>query len=70
MKLYYVNSFPNRDGEYEVHEEGCKYLPNFLTRKFLDYLPNAKKTINKAKKNYPSAKACKSYLLEYYSTKK
>lgn len=68
-KLYYVNSFPNSDGDYEVHEEGCECIPNFLSRKFLNYLPSAKSAIEKAKKTYPKANACKKCLTEYYTKK-
>ena len=69
MKLYYVNSFPNTEGDYDVHQEGCECIPNFLSRKFLDYLPSVKIAIEKAKKTYPKANACKKCLTEYYNTK-
>jgi hypothetical protein len=69
MKLYYVNSFPNSEGDYDVHQEGCECIPNFLSRKFLDYLPSVKSAIEKAKKTYPEANACKKCLTEYYTAK-
>ena len=69
MKIYYVNSFPNNNGDYDVHQEGCECIPNFLSRKFLNYLPSAKVAINKAKKTYPDANACKKCLTEYYLEK-
>lgn len=68
-KLYYVNSFPNSEGEYDVHEEGCEYIPDFLSRKFLNYLPSAKSAINKAKKTYPKSNACKNCLTKYFTKK-
>ena len=69
MKIYYVNSFPNSEGDYDVHQEGCECIPNFLSRKFLNYLPSAKVAIFKAKKTYSKANACKTCLTEYFTAK-
>ncbi len=66
MKIYYVNSFPNPAGNYEVHQEGCQCIPNFLSRKFLNHLPSLKKAIVKAKKTYSMAIACEKCGFKIY----
>jgi hypothetical protein len=60
MKLYYVNTNPQANGDHEVHVSDCDFVPNFLNRKFLGYFPSCKEAVKEAKKTYPKSNGCKT----------
>lgn len=35
MKIYYVNTNPQPNGDHEVHAQYCTFIPNFINRKYL-----------------------------------
>ena len=58
MKMYYVNSFPDANGDFRVHEEGCPKLADFLSREFLNLSTSPDAAIKKAQNLHPAAKPC------------
>lgn len=56
MSHYYVNNNAQTNGDHEVHEEGCKYMPT--NRKDLGYHNSCKEAVREAKKTYPKADGC------------
>lgn len=58
MKIYYVTTFHLLNEDHIVHEEGCKYLPNFLSRKFLGHLPSYEEALKESKKIYSTSIVC------------
>ncbi|BAX79765.1 hypothetical protein [Labilibaculum antarcticum] len=63
MASYYVNKNAQANGDHEVHESGCSYLPNPENRKDLGYFTNCKDAVTEAKKTYNQANGC------YYCSK-
>ena len=56
--LIYVNSFPDAEGDFNIHEEGCPKLANFLSREFLNLSTSPEAALKKAKKLHPRTKPC------------
>lgn len=59
MKKYYVNKKADSDGDHEVHDEDCEWLPSKENREDLGEFGNCKDAVEKAKKTYPTADGCK-----------
>lgn len=53
---YYVNNEAQPNGDHEVHQENCKYLP--LTRIFLGFFPSCEEALKEAKKLFPKSNGC------------
>ncbi len=70
MKIYYVNSFPDAQGDYKVHEEGCPKLGEFLSREFLNLSTSPEAAIKKAQKLHPRAKPCSCCVKRSFSLRK
>ncbi|MGW7932142.1 hypothetical protein ACWEWU_10835 [Staphylococcus xylosus] len=51
--LYYLNTEP-RDNNYEVHSEGCKWLPSSSNREFLGAFYDCQEAVQTAKNLHPS----------------
>ena len=58
MAKYYVNKNAQSNGDHEVHETGCKYLPADENRISLGYFDNCKDAVKKAKETYSTADGC------------
>jgi len=58
MKAYYVNNNEQSNGDHEVHESGCSYMPKPENRTFLGSFINCKYAINEAKKYYDDVDGC------------
>jgi len=59
--LYYVNKnsqTPLEDGEHEVHEEGCSFLPDIENRLKLGTFYSCRDAIAEAKKHYEKVDGC------------
>ena len=63
MKNYYVNKNAQSNGDHEVHDEDCSYLPTYSNRKDLGEHSNCKSAVTEAKKTYPKSNGC------YYCSK-
>lgn len=58
MKKYYVNKRAQSNGDHEVHDENCKYLPSSENREYLGMFSNCHDAVREAKKTYKTANGC------------
>ncbi len=56
MSLYYVNNRAQTNGDHEVHEAGCYYMP--IDKKYLGNFSNCKDAVNEAKKTHKQSNGC------------
>jgi hypothetical protein len=56
MASYYVNPEPDKDGDNEVHQEGCHRMP--ARREYLGEFSNCHEAVAAAKRRYPNADGC------------
>lgn len=68
MKKYYVNKKAQANGDHEVHDEYCSYLPNPDNRKFLGSFSSCKDAVKEAKKDYSKANGCKTCSKECHTS--
>ncbi|MGY4384672.1 hypothetical protein ACVWYN_001706 [Pedobacter sp. UYP24] len=59
MKKYYVNKRAQNNGDHEVHDSGCSFLPLPENRQYLGEYSSCKGAVTEAKKTYTSADGCK-----------
>jgi hypothetical protein len=50
MKNYYVNKNAQSNGDHEVHNESCAYLPSIHNRTYLGAYSSCKPAVDEAKK--------------------
>jgi len=55
---YYVNKIAQDNGDHEVHNENCFFLPYEENRIFLGNFTNCKDAVREAKKRFPTADGC------------
>jgi hypothetical protein len=55
---YYVNKRAQSNGDHEVHEETCRYLPIIENRMYLGNFSNCRDAVSEAKKSYSTANGC------------
>ena len=55
---YYVNKNAQDNGDHEVHEEGCKWMPEKENRLYLGDFSNCHDAVKEAKKHYPQSNGC------------
>ncbi|MCC3868470.1 hypothetical protein [Terrisporobacter mayombei] len=62
MKNYCFNNFVDAHGRYEIHVEGCPYLPYSLSRTYIGSFSNCDEALQRAKYQHPlkSFVCCKS----------
>lgn len=60
MKKYYVNKNKQSNGDHEVHEEGCVWMPSSDNKKELGQFSSCKGAVQEAKKTYPQSNGCKT----------
>jgi hypothetical protein len=58
MKTYYVNNRAQNNGDHEVHEEGCFYMPS--DKKNLGAHSSCEGAVKEAKKTYSKSNGCKT----------
>lgn len=58
MKYYYVNRIKQSNGDHEVHESTCIYLPNIENREYLGSFNDCKEAVKKAKEKYVQSDGC------------
>jgi hypothetical protein len=57
-KKYYINAQAQNNGDHEVHDEFCTYLPNMQNRKYLGEFYSCEGAVVEAKKSYYKANGC------------
>ena len=60
MAKYYVNQTPQENGDHEVHEKGCSYMPSAAKRLYLGEFTNCHDAVKEAKLHYPQSNGCQS----------
>jgi hypothetical protein len=55
-KDYYINKNQQSNGDYEVHESSCLYLPSAENRIYLGSFYSCKEAVDEAKRRFPSQK--------------
>lgn len=68
MKKYYVNKRAQSNGDHEVHQEDCKYLPNIDNRLYLGQYTACDPAVKEAKKSYTQSNGCKTCSLPCHTT--
>lgn len=58
MALYYVNKNAQWNGDHEVHELGCSFMPYDENRKYLGNFFNCRDAVREAKKHYSQVNGC------------
>ena len=59
MPKYYVHTKKDAQGDYEVHKEGCDYLPSAANREYLGTFSGCKEAVKAAEdKGYKPANGC------------
>ncbi|HET9226222.1 MAG TPA: hypothetical protein VFR31_06120 [Thermoanaerobaculia bacterium] len=58
MALYYVNKNAQSNGDHEVHEQGCSFMPATENRKYLGSFSNCRDAVREAKKHYSQVNGC------------
>jgi len=58
MKNYYVNKIKQSNGDHEVHESSCSFLPSVENREYLGLFSDCKEAVKKAKEKYPKSNGC------------
>ncbi|MEA2016622.1 MAG: hypothetical protein U9O59_08005 [Actinomycetota bacterium] len=59
MPDYYVNKQEQENGDHEVHEYNCSWLPKEENRKYLGYFSDCHDAVRKAKERYSQSNGCK-----------
>jgi hypothetical protein len=60
MKKYYVNDRAQYNGDHEVHDDDCRYLPFSNNRTYLGQFSNCRSAVTEAKKYHKQANGCKT----------
>lgn len=60
MKKYYVNENAQSNGDHEVHDEDCRYLPHLQNRTYLGEFSSCTPAVKEAKKYYNQVNGCKT----------
>ena len=59
MANYYMNKNAQQNGDHEVHEIGCVWMPKSENILCLGEFPNCHRAVQEAKKYNPKADGCK-----------
>lgn len=55
---YYVNERAQANGDHEVHNQSCAFLPSMENRKYLGEFTSCKEAVREAKRSYSTADGC------------
>ena len=58
MARYYVNKNSQANGDHEVHQERCSFLPAPENRLYLGDFISCEPAVREAKKTYPQSNGC------------
>ncbi|MBP7556857.1 MAG: hypothetical protein KA821_11355 [Chitinophagaceae bacterium] len=59
MKKYYVNNHAQPNGDHEVHQEDCIYLP-VVSKTYLGQFTSCQSAVMEAKKHHRQVNGCKT----------
>ena len=68
MPVYYVNKNPQRNGDHEVHKDGCTYMPRTEHRFFLGLHTHCQAAVTESKKHYTQSNGCFSCSYECHTS--
>lgn len=55
---FYVNKNAQSNGDHEVHQAGCNWLPLEQNRIYLGYFTTSHEAVREAKKHYSQVNGC------------
>lgn len=58
MYRYYVNMHAQDNGDHEVHQEGCSWMPHIENRLYLGMFTTCFGAVSEAKKHYKQSNGC------------
>lgn len=58
MIKYFLNREPQANGDHEVHNENCNYLPTESNRKYLGMFNNCQEAVREASNYYSQVNGC------------
>ena len=58
MAEYYANKKAQDNGDHEVHEGDCNYLPGPGNKLYLGFFTNCYDAVKEAKKYFPQSNGC------------
>lgn len=58
MSSYYVNRTAQPNGDHEVHDSVCRYLPSSENRIYLGELTSCTGAVNKAREHFLQVNGC------------
>jgi hypothetical protein len=59
MKRYYLDLIPKKNGDYELHNEFCLYMPVIINALYIGDFSNEKDALKEALKKQPNTNGCK-----------
>ena len=60
MKKYYVNKNAQPNGDHEVHDEDCRYLPLVANRIYLGEFSSCYGAVTASKQYYSTTNGCRT----------
>ncbi|PMY44711.1 hypothetical protein DMW99_27140 [Pseudomonas chlororaphis] len=58
MYNFYVNTAAQTNGDHEVHQDGCRFMPTLLNRRHLGVFSSCYGAVQEARKIYSRANGC------------
>jgi hypothetical protein len=58
MTSYYVNKNVQLNGDHEVHEQGCVFMPSGKNSEYLGDFENCRDAVREAEKTYSQVNGC------------
>jgi len=68
MPQYYVNKNAQSNGDHEVHQSGCSYMPDPQNKLYLGVFSNCHEAVREAKKHYARSNGCYFCSYECHTT--
>jgi len=63
MASYYVNKNPQTNGDHEVHQQNCSFIPSLSNRLYLGEFYNCTDAVTESRKHFTQTNGC------YYCSK-
>lgn len=58
MDVYYVNDVAQANGDHEVHNPNCTFLPEVQNRTYLGVFATCQEAVDAAKEHYDQVNGC------------
>ncbi len=58
MARYYVNDRAQANGDHEVHQQSCSYLPAAENRTYLGDFGDCREAVREARRRHPQSNGC------------